>query len=195
MFLEAPGPSLLAFPHGDGGCPWTVTLLAGKLRLDGVQETSQCNSQPLFKRPPGKRAQSLAQFLIVRVILSMAGDRSLHQKDPSRPAGASRRLAQGHPEAAVLSFPLGAMLLACVVCLGVGGQPCLMGSAGRMGGQSCLIASLGACLWNSRAMKGLVAGWGAGPWRTGPEAVLHHGSGPLSVFVQFSAPWGWGLEG
>lgn len=93
------------------------------------------------------------------------------------------------------SFPLGATLLACVVCLGVRGQPCLMRSAGRMGGQPCLIASLVACLWNSGAVKGLVAGWGAGPWRTGPEAVPHHGSGPLSVFVQFRAPWGWGLEG
>lgn len=105
------------------GCPWTVTSLAGKLRLDGVQDTSKCNSQPLFKRPPEKRAQSLAQFLIVRVILSIAGDRSLHQKDPSPPARASRRLAQGHPEAAAPSCPLGSRLLACLVCLGVGRGP------------------------------------------------------------------------
>lgn len=123
VFLEAPGPSLLAFSHGGGGCPWTVTPLAGKLWLDGVQETSKCDSQPLCKRPPGKRAWSLTQFLIVRVILSVVGDRSLHRKDPSLPARASRRLAQGHPAAAAPSCPLGSMLLACVVCLRVGGSP------------------------------------------------------------------------
>ena len=70
-----------------------------------------------------------------------------------------------------------------------------MASPGSMGGQSCLIASLVACLWDSGAVKGLVVGLRAGSWRAEPEAVPHHGSGPLSVCVQFCAPWGWGLEG
>lgn len=70
-----------------------------------------------------------------------------------------------------------------------------MASPGSMGGQSCLIASLVACLWDSGAVKGLVAGLRAGSWRAEPEAVPHHGSGPLSVCVQFCAPWGWRLEG
>lgn len=100
VFLEAPGPSLLAFSHGGGGCPWTVTPLAGKLWMDGVQETLKCDSQPLCKRPPGKRAQSLTQFLIVRVILSVVGDRKFAPEGSFTASQSKQETGSGHPAAA-----------------------------------------------------------------------------------------------
>ena len=126
--------------------------------------TSQGSSQPLFQRPPGKRAQSLAQFLIVRVILSIAADRSLPQKDPFWPAGASRRLAQGHPEAAVLSFPLSDMLLARAVCLGVKGQN------GRSALPHCLLSGLSLEFRSREGVSSRVGSWTLEDWTRGSTA-------------------------
>lgn len=178
MFLEALGPRLLtAFPsRGWGGVgvslPQDCDTSHRQSPAGGVQESSQCSPQPLFKSPPEKRAQSLAQFSIARLVFSIAWDRGLRQKDPSRPARESRGRVQGHPEAAELSSgPRALLWVLCCWPVWCAGGPCLVGSASSVGGRACLIVSLVASLWDSGAVTGVRSWVGreGRPQRAGPR--------------------------